>query len=142
MASYFLLLFLIPASALIMEDIVPPMLEECYSAQIAKNVTAYDVQTSCLESFLGQMYKNSSTTRLGKNAFAWLDTIGRDIHIRLRRQSKGNHRLRVRKEIRTLSENEREDFLDAVRALKNDKVSLTRLVYILKILASNMHYFI
>ncbi|VDI70976.1 Hypothetical predicted protein [Mytilus galloprovincialis] len=121
MTSYFLLLFLIPASALIMEDIVPPMLEECYSAQIAKNVTAYDVQTSCLESFLGQMYKNSSTTRLGKYAFAWLDTIGRDIHIRLRRQSKGNHKLRVRKEIRTLSENEREDFLDAVRALKNDK---------------------
>ncbi|XP_063441106.1 tyrosinase-like protein [Mytilus trossulus] len=127
MASYFLFLFLIPASALIMEDTVPPMLEECYSGQVHKNITPYEVQTSCLESFLGQMYKNTSTLRLGKEAYAWLDSLGRDIHIRLRRQSRGRNNqynrniMRVRKEIRTLSEDEREDFFDAVRALKADK---------------------
>ncbi|XP_071172847.1 tyrosinase-like protein [Mytilus edulis] len=127
MASYFLLTFLIPASAIIMEDTVPPMLEECYSGQVDKNITPYEVQTSCLESFLGQMYKNTSTLRLGKEAFAWLDSLGRDIHIRLRRQSRRRNnqyytnRMRVRKEIRTLSADEREDFFDAVRALKADK---------------------
>ncbi|CAC5422179.1 unnamed protein product [Mytilus coruscus] len=105
-----------------MEDTVPPMLEECYSAQVAKNTTPYDVQTNCLESFLGQMYKNTSTLRLGKDAFDWLDSLGRELHIRLRRQSRNRYnRMRVRKEIRTLSENERENFLESVQALKADK---------------------
>ncbi|CAC5423247.1 unnamed protein product [Mytilus coruscus] len=65
------------------------------------------------------MYKNTSSIGLGKDAFDWLDSLGRKLHIRLRRQ--GRYRLRERKEIRTLSENELNNFFDAVNALKNDK---------------------
>ncbi|CAC5423245.1 unnamed protein product [Mytilus coruscus] len=118
MTTYFLLIVLISASALIVEDVFPPRLEECYSGQTDKNTTPYDVQTSCLESFLAEMYKNTSSTGLGKDAFDWLDSFGRKLHFRLRRQTR--YRLRVRKEIRTLSETEFENFIDAVKALKSD----------------------
>ncbi|CAG2211984.1 TYR [Mytilus edulis] len=109
----------IPASALIVEDVFPPSLAECYSGQVDKNTTPYDVQTSCLEIFLGHMYKNTSSIDLGKDAFDWFDSLGRKLHIRLRRQSR--YSLRVRKEIRTLSQTELINFFDAVNALKNDK---------------------
>ncbi|CAG2211986.1 unnamed protein product [Mytilus edulis] len=119
MRSYCLLLVIYPAAALIVEDVFPPSLAECYSGQVDKNTTTYDLQTSCLESYLAHMYKNTSSTGLGKDAFDWFDSLGRQLHIRLRRQ--GYHRLRVRKEIRTLRENELDDFFDAVNALKKDK---------------------
>lgn len=122
MRSYFLLMVFIPASALIVEDVFPPSLEECYARQIERNSTAYDVQTSCLEFFLAQMYRNTSSISLGKDAFEWLDSLGRKLHIRLRRQTR--YRLRERKEIRTLSENELNNFFDAVNAMKKDKVNL------------------
>ncbi|XP_076116442.1 tyrosinase-like protein [Mytilus galloprovincialis] len=119
MRSYYLLMVFIPASALIVEDVFPPSLAECYSGQVDKNTTPYDVQTSCLEKFLGHMYKNTSSIDLGKDAFDWFDSLGRKLHIRLRRQSR--YSLRVRKEIRTLSQTELINFFDAVNALKNDK---------------------
>ncbi|XP_063398804.1 uncharacterized protein LOC134683444 [Mytilus trossulus] len=119
MRSYYLLMVFIPASALIVEDVFPPSLAECYSKQVDKNTTPYDVQTSCLERFLGHMYKNTSSIDLGKDAFDWFDSLGRKLHIRLRRQTRYN--LRVRKEIRTLSQTELINFFDAVNALKNDK---------------------
>lgn len=122
MTSYFILLALIPASALIMEDVFPPRLEECYLEKADKNITQYDVQKSCLESFLEHMYNNKSSIGLRTDAFDWLDSLGRKLHNRLRRQTR--YRLRVRKEIRTLSENEFQNFIDAVKALKSDTVSL------------------
>ncbi|CAG2206193.1 unnamed protein product [Mytilus edulis] len=118
MTSYFILLALIPASALIMEDVFPPRLEECYLEKADKNITQYDVQKSCLESFLEHMYNNKSSIGLRTDAFDWLDSLGRKLHNRLRRQTR--YRLRVRKEIRTLSENEFQNFIDAVKALKSD----------------------
>ncbi|VDI40623.1 Hypothetical predicted protein [Mytilus galloprovincialis] len=119
MRSYYLLMVFIPASALIVEDVFPPSLAECYSGQVDKNTTPYDVQTSCLERFLGHMYKNTSSIDLGKDAFDWFDSLGRKLHTRLRRQTR--YRLRERKEIRTLSQTELINFFDAVNALKNDK---------------------
>lgn len=68
------------------------------------------------------MYRNTSSISLGKDAFEWLDSLGRKLHIRLRRQTR--YRLRERKEIRTLSENELNNFFDAVNAMKKDKVNL------------------
>jgi hypothetical protein len=48
----------------------------------------------------------------------WLDSLGRKVHIRLKRQARHGGRFRrKRKEIRTLSERERENFFDAVNAL-------------------------
>lgn len=124
MTSYFILLALIPASALIMEDVFPPRLEECYLEKADENITQYDVQKSCLESFLEYMYNNKSSiglTCLRTVACDWLDSLGRKLHNRLRRQTR--YRLRVRKEIRTLSENEFYNFVDAVKVLKSDTVS-------------------
>ncbi|XP_063437369.1 tyrosinase-like protein [Mytilus trossulus] len=121
MRSYFLLMVLIPASALIVEDVFPPMLGECYAGQVDKITTPYDVQTSCLESYLTHMNRNTSAIGLGRDAYDWFDSLGKKIHIRLKRQAKrGYYRLRERKEIRALSEDERENFFDAVNALKKD----------------------
>jgi hypothetical protein len=54
----------------------------------------------------------------------WLDSLGRKVHIRLKRQARYGGRFRgKRKEIRILSERERENFFDAVNALKKDRVS-------------------
>ncbi|XP_063437368.1 tyrosinase-like protein isoform X2 [Mytilus trossulus] len=121
MRSYFLLMVLIPASALIVEDVFPPMLEECYAGQVDKTTTPYDVQTSCLESYLTHMDRNTSAIGLGRDAYNWFDSLGKKLHIRLKRQAKrGYYRLRERKEIRALTEDEREKFFDAVNALKKD----------------------
>ncbi|XP_076081655.1 tyrosinase-like protein [Mytilus galloprovincialis] len=121
MRFYFLLMVFIPASALIVEDVFPPMLEECYAGQVDKTTTPYDVQTSCLESFLTHINRNTSSIGLGRDAYDWLDSLGKKLHIRLRRQARrGYYRLRVRKEIRALSEDERDNFFDAVNALKRD----------------------
>lgn len=88
MTSYLLLLALIPASALIMEDVFPPRLAECYLEKADKNITQYDIQKTCLESFWEHIYTNKCSISLRNDAFDWLDSLGRKLHNRLRRQTR------------------------------------------------------
>lgn len=115
----YVLLLLLPMTiyGLIEEDDMPRLLQDCYTTH------ALD-QNNCLDEYLVVTYRNSTRYSIDQNALDWLDSLGRKVHLRLKRQarSRGRHRW-TRKEIRTLSERERENFFDAVNALKRDRVS-------------------
>lgn len=131
------------ALSLVVEDDIPPMLKECYNQHTYSN--SLDEQTNCLQKYLFYLFGNSTQqTLVDKNALDWVDSLGRSVHHRLKRQTRYNtyntynrynrynnrfrrpipsvDRRRVRKEIRTLTDQERQVFFDAINALKNDKV--------------------
>lgn len=113
--------------ARIEQDNIPEELADCYS----KQPHTVDGQNTCLGEYLSHLHQNSSSLHI--SAVKWIDSLGRNLHLRLKRQSSGGQYgggrkseeyrgLRVRKEIRTLSDDELENFFDAVKELKNDKV--------------------
>lgn len=116
----YVLLLLLPMTiyGLIEEDAMPRLLQDCYTTH------ALD-QSNCLDEYLVHTYKNTTRYSIDQNALDWLDSLGRKLHIRIKRQSTrhGGRYRRTRKEIRTLSERERENFFYAVNALKKDRVS-------------------
>ncbi|XP_063440322.1 tyrosinase-like protein 2 [Mytilus trossulus] len=127
------------ALSLVVEDDIPPILQECYNQHTYSN--SLDEQTNCLQKYLFHLFGNSTQqTLVDKNALDWVDSLGRSVHHRLKRQTRYNtyntynrynnrfrrpipsvDRRRVRKEIRTLTDQERQVFFDAINALKNDK---------------------
>lgn len=119
--TYVLSAFAILVAARIEEDVMPDMLIHCYATHLP---TKYNVRTSCLNKYLAHLFGNKTYHGLDANSWGWIDSLGKKIHIRLKRQvrSRPRHGLRVRKEIRTLTDHEREDFFDAVNGLKNEKV--------------------
>lgn len=116
-----LLLSILPAIILarIEPDEIPTLLNECYSKNFPYTLNE---QNNCLGSYLTQIYGNISRIGLHESAVNWIDSLGKDLHRRLKRQteSKGRSRLRVRQEIRTLSDAKIKEYFDAVNALKRD----------------------
>lgn len=181
------------AHALVEEDAIPQMLQDCYTQEVLGTGHDLEAQSNCLQKYLTHVLgKNiqESLPQLDQNAFNWINSLGKEIHLRMKRQTRFNKfsrynyqynrynryrtrpkplptliprptdptrppvtpprptlpqptqprptppiptrprpprpnpwGIRVRREIRTLSDEEREDFFDAVKALKADTVS-------------------
>ena len=107
------------------EGDMPQMLQDCYSGKNSFTGKAQTAQ-SCLEIYLTHLFGNKSSYHgLDGNALDWVDSLGQRLSIRIKRHSRYYERkrhLRVRKEIRTLSERERNNFFDALIDLKEDTV--------------------
>lgn len=132
-------LLLLSLSVIIMAtaavDIIPKALKDCYNKEMTT-----ESKPNCLQSVLEDTPYNPLQL-VDQNALDWLDDLVRKLVDRLTRSNNrryyGNNRYngykstiatptdnrRVRKEIRTLTDPERDDFLAAVLALKNDTVS-------------------
>ena len=108
------------------EGDMPQMLQDCYSGKNSFTGKAQTTQ-NCLEIYLTHLFGNTSSYYgLDRNALDWVDSLGQRLSIRIKRHSRYYERkrhLRVRKEIRTLSERERNNFFDALIDLKEDTVS-------------------
>lgn len=107
------------------ENGLPQMLQDCYSGK--PSITSKEnTAENCLETYLTHLFGNKSSYHgLDRNALYWVDSLGQRLSVRLRRQSswiKRRRHLRIRKEIRTLSERERNNFFGALIGLKEDTV--------------------
>lgn len=110
------------AFGLIQEDIIPPLLQDCYSrhAHLMTTSNEYAIQTDCLQTFLNTTYGAKTFLTLDETALKWFDSLGMKSHRRLKRQASK----RRRREIRTLSSYELRAFFNAINALKRDRVSV------------------
>ena len=127
MKTFILNLCVLPLIVLaqIDEHGLPQMLQDCYSGK--PSITSKeDTAENCLETYLTHLFGNKSSYHgLDRNALNWVDSLGQRLSVRLRIQSsliKRRRHLRIRKEIRTLSERERNNFFGALIALKEDTV--------------------
>ena len=118
---------------------IPTFLEACYSKITSSN---YRTDTDCLQKYFVKIFGITGRTRialLDQKALIWIESLGVDVHlhsVRRRRSTRlstnrNRHRptplpkprrRRIRKEIRTLTRAEREDFLSAINELKHDTV--------------------
>lgn len=108
------------------------VLNDCYAKLHATNKLSRSSQADCLQSYLTSFHEKTERhiSFLGKDALSWIETLAHRAHNRHFRPKRFSGKpfpvpptRRIRKEIRTMSTEERKDFFDAVNALKSDTVS-------------------
>jgi hypothetical protein len=127
-----IILVIIGTRAAVWECELPGLFKECYDfySRIARpyNTPAYAVQSRCINSYLWKTSFVRYHTTFTADGLNYIRSLQREIEVK-RRYSRYKRQagqpLAVRREIRTLSDAEREAFFNAVNILKGDGVSMT-----------------
>lgn len=116
------------ALSLIQEDVIPPELNECYKHFSIAQRSNYKVRSNCIQKYIYNKFGSQYFDILDENAWKWIESLSIKTHQIVKRQVGYKRR---RKEIRTLSDKERQRCFSAINALKRDRVSKTERDYVL-----------
>ena len=113
-------------SCLIQDEPMPREFHECFLNQTSgRDITtmpSYSVQVHCLNYYWTKTHQDRFHTNIDPSVLNWIQTLDRNLNLRRQKRQARGEPLRRRREIRTLSDRERQAFFNAIVALKEDTV--------------------
>lgn len=122
-------LFAVQTHAVIWEADMPSLLKQCYkeyTRDLTSDVPGHDVHTYCLEKYIWQIPNVQGKFNMTENEINRIKSAYREFQQKehSRRRNKRQAQRALRRELRVLSDQERQKFFDAFNKLKEKKVRL------------------
>lgn len=130
-----LVLFAFRTHSIMWEADMPSLLKQCYEEHTrgltVSDIPSHDVQSYCLGSYIWQIPHIQRQVNMTESQINYIKSVYREYQHKMysaRRQKRQAQRA-IRRELRVLSDAERQKFFDALNALKADGVNNSVLIF-------------